>query len=324
MGFCRSVGKPSAKARERRTARLLVILMSVTIVTADPSVPPKSLGISRAQNPWTEVSTFADAEIASSGRTKTSQERSIGGMLANRSALGRRKVPRKRRRSIIRADNVRERKVPSETIDASNLAYEQRLIQIGQDIHDGPIQLLTVLGIRLNEATDERHNSFAKEVVDLKSAAHDLIVRALSELREISTGLVLQRLDGLTAGQTLRLAVHEHERATATPVQCQIDALGFEPSPAMRVCMFRIVQECLNNSYYYSNGQQQQVSACLVAHSIAINVSDSGSGFARRLKDNSKTGLGLSGLRYRVEALRGTLRIDFHPSGTRVIAMLPV
>lgn len=201
---------------------------------------------------------------------------------------------------------------------------EQLLNSIGQDLHDGPIQMLSVLMLRLpyrplsTEADSDTSSSATKTTVDLAASA-------LSELRDISTGLVLPQLEGLTAKETLLLAVQQHETLTDTTVMCEIDDLGFHPSAPLRTCLFRVVQEGLNNAYYYAKGAGQHVAAKKQDQHLIITIDDSG-GQARgpRPEGTRKTGLGLAGLQRRAKGLGGTLEINHRQQGTQLKVSLPI
>jgi signal transduction histidine kinase len=60
---------------------------------------------------------------------------------------------------------------------------------------------------------------------------------------------------------------------------------------------------------------------------LQLEVSDEGKGHAREVllqARDSKSGVGISGMRERVEQLGGCLRIDCNGEGTTVIATIPI
>jgi signal transduction histidine kinase len=201
---------------------------------------------------------------------------------------------------------------------------EQLLDSIGQDLHDGPIQMLSIMMLRLPQA------SLSTEIGSDGSShatrvAIDLAATALSELRDISTGLVLPQLDGLTAKETLLLAIQQHETLTGTAVIREIDDLAFHPTAPLRTCLFRVVQEGLNNAYYYAKGAGRHVAAKIQDRQLIITINDGG-GQARgpRPAGTRKTGLGLAGLQRRAKGLGGTLEIRHGPRGTQLKVSLPI
>jgi signal transduction histidine kinase len=154
-----------------------------------------------------------------------------------------------------------------------------------------------------------------------------LTTRILTELRSISTGLVLPELEGLTPNETLLLAVRNHEEATATKVSCQIGALPGDLALPLTTCLYRIAQEGLNNAFHHGKAQGQRVEVWADTGFIVIAVSDSGPGVIDNNQESlrSRTGLGIAGLRNRVEALKGTFEfVSQRDIGTQIRAKLPV
>lgn len=203
---------------------------------------------------------------------------------------------------------------------------ERFLNQLGQDLHDGPIQVLTVLGLKLGalqqpldpESSDDSRPSLAD--------VEELLNGAVAELRDIATGVVLPGLNNLSTTDTLWLAVRQHESRTGTTVKCRIDSLPVCPTP-LRVALYRIVQESLNNAYQHAGGNGQRVDVFYAHNLLQVAVSDSGPGTAAPLqvpRQGGHAGLGLNGLRRRVEAFNGSLDVISSTDGTRVSVKIPL
>jgi signal transduction histidine kinase len=136
---------------------------------------------------------------------------------------------------------------------------------------------------------------------------------------------VLPELDGLTCAETIKLAVWRHERNTATKVTCEIDPLSFRPEQSVQVCVFRVVQECLNNAYAHGDGQDQHVTVVEDASSVTIIVRNSGiNEFSTKLSSGRGARLGLLGLRRRVMALGGSFFVEPQDDRMSVTVTLPI
>jgi hypothetical protein len=190
---------------------------------------------------------------------------------------------------------------------------ERLLGQVGQDLHDGPIQLLSIMTLKLSELDAAGSpTTVTRSIADLNAAA-------LSDLRDLSIGLVLPQLEGLSARETIMLAARQHASRTGTIVETDVGDLTFYPPPPLRTCLFRIIQEGLNNAYYYAGGEGQQVCASEGGGWITIVVRDSGSReHAESRRRLLKTGLGLPGLERRVKGFRGSLEIVPLSPGTEL------
>jgi signal transduction histidine kinase len=93
------------------------------------------------------------------------------------------------------------------------------------------------------------------------------------------------------------------------------DGKGLSEERALAV--YRVAQECLTNAVRHA--QASRVTVTFRATPLCLTVSDDGRGLSR-----SQGGLGLLGMRERIEALGGTLTLSSQPKrGTQVSVKLP-
>ena len=223
--------------------------------------------------------------------------------------------------NVVEADNLR-RMADDARLEAAN-SNENLLARIGRDLHDGPIQLVSLLILKLTNPKKQAET----ERSDLPGPAVTLTTRILTELRSISTGLVLPELEGLTPNEILLLAVRNHEEITGTKVSSQMGTLPADLALPLTTCLYRIVQEGLNNAFHHGKAQGQRVEVWADTGFIVIAVSDSGPGVIDNNQEGprSRTGLGIAGLRNRVEVLKGTFEfVSQRDIGTQIRARLPV
>jgi signal transduction histidine kinase len=106
--------------------------------------------------------------------------------------------------------------------------------------------------------------------------------------------------------------------------QIQIDFRGQElpepPSPEVSLCLFRVLQEALNNAAKHSRAEYVGVELWGAADEIHLTVSDFGAGFDAEEAMKCQ-GLGLLSMKERLRLVDGELSITSHPSqGTTVHA----
>ncbi len=89
-----------------------------------------------------------------------------------------------------------------------------------------------------------------------------------------------------------------------------------------RICIYRFVQEALNNAWRHAGGVAQSVAQRIEAGQLVVEVSDEGSGFDPAAA--RPEGLGLAGLRERVESLGGAFAIRSSPAGTTLAMSLHI
>jgi signal transduction histidine kinase len=102
-----------------------------------------------------------------------------------------------------------------------------------------------------------------------------------------------------------------------------IDCPTVPVSLPVKITIYRLIQEALNNAYRHAGGQGQQVTVRCSGELVTVDVADSGPGFAPADNLDTQEHLGLVGMRERVESLGGRFSVVSAPgAGTRVRAEL--
>jgi signal transduction histidine kinase len=228
--------------------------------------------------------------------------------------------------ALAKRNNALRRTADRARLNASVL-NESYLASIGADIHDGPIQLLSLMMLKLPGAHAQSSPGVGN--VDTGLAARKelepLIQLTLADLRNLSAGLVLPEVEGLSVADTIEMAITRHQQQTGTMVAREVSGLPEHVPSAIRVCAYRIVQEALTNAFKHAGGQGQRVSARLAAGMLEIVVTDSGKGPQSELSPAPNGKIGLRGMENRIKALRGSLVVNrLVNGGTEIRATLPV
>lgn len=212
-------------------------------------------------------------------------------------------------RSIVAA-----RKMTTET-------NERLLRRVGADLHDGPAQLMGLSLLYFDFLNPSQHGvAAAPAVCERFEMVRGLLQDALSDVRNISADIAPPHLERLSAVQTIELAIRNHEKRTGTAVVNEVGPIAAELPINLKTCLYRFVQEGLNNAFRHAKGSETTVGASLQRGKLTVEVADTGPGFT---PDGTlpPTGLGLAGLRDRVEACDGTLDVGSKPGeGTRLVA----
>jgi hypothetical protein len=184
---------------------------------------------------------------------------------------------------------------------------ERYLRRISAELHDGPAQLLGFAALRVEslgaEPDVERRSAEVRRV-------RDSLGDALRDLRAICRGLAPPEIDGLGLRELLEHAVAAHRRRTEARVELALD--GDLAAPGMprslRTCVYRFVQEGLSNAYRHAGDVAVRVEARVRDGTLRLAVEDQGPGLGAGGAAGS--GLGLAGLRDRVESLGGEFRVE--------------
>ena len=215
---------------------------------------------------------------------------------------------------------------PSASAVASNERFLRRL---SAELHDGPVQELGAALLRMDRVIGQdqagparRSNPIYQEQLPAIQAS---MQNAIQEVRALASGLGLPQLEGLSLDQVLAQAVKSHERRTGSQVKLDTAGLPEQADLSVKITVYRIVQEALNNAFRHAGGAGQAVSAQSADGRIRIEISDQGPGFDVNQSIDWEQHLGLAGMRERVESLGGMFSLESSPAhGSRVTVSLPL
>ncbi|ROR45596.1 VTT domain-containing protein [Kitasatospora cineracea] len=182
--------------------------------------------------------------------------------------------------------------------------------RIERDLHDGVQQRLVALRLLLARAG---RGTDPGRTAELLAQAHRESGELLTELREVAWRVHPSALDTLGLDEALAgLAAR-----TALPLRIRCALPGPLPQ-AVRTAAYFVVSECVTNAAKHSGAAAVEVRVEAVGARLTVEVGDDGAGGA------DPDGGGLAGLRARVAALDGTLRVHSPRGGpTLVTAELP-
>ncbi|MGO7184953.1 sensor histidine kinase [Rhizobium brockwellii] len=193
---------------------------------------------------------------------------------------------------------------------------ETYLRSIGADLHDGPAQHIAYASLRLDSDVlinaSTQPEAREKELAWIRSS----LAEAMTEIRNICSGLVLPQIEKSSITEIVTRVIDAHQHKTESHVETVIDEDGPDLPPAVKICIYRFVQEALNNAYRHGGGVQQAVRAASRKGHVRVEVSDHGDGFDPT--EVRPTSLGLVGLRERVDSLGGSFHIKTGEGGTTV------
>jgi PAS domain S-box-containing protein len=208
-------------------------------------------------------------------------------------------------------------------------AQEEERRRIAREIHDGLGQLLTAIKFNLEilEDTIATGGDEHKRIDDMKN----MLDSVMKEAREISYNLMPSVLDDFGLAPALQLLCEQFSQRRNIKVTFEAHGLSQRLFPELEICLYRIVQEGLNNAAKHAN--PTYVSVELVRHGkgVGLTIEDNGAGMAqilRFIRATEKGGMGLVGMKERVASFNGTLDIESTPGhGTSIsieIPLLPV
>jgi signal transduction histidine kinase len=193
-------------------------------------------------------------------------------------------------------------------------AADETRRRIERDLHDGTQQRLVSLAIELRAAEARVPSDLPEHRAVLSHAAQGL-AQTVEDLQEISRGIhpAILSKGGLTP------AIKTLARRSTVAVELDLQVERRLPQQ-IEVAAYYVVSEALTNVDKYAQASVVHVDVHAGDSSIELAVRDDGIGGA-----DPGRGSGLVGLRDRVEALGGTIRIGGGPGeGTSIEARIPI
>jgi signal transduction histidine kinase len=205
-------------------------------------------------------------------------------------------------------------------------AGERRLMRLGFDLHDGPLQEIVALAEELRTASMQISTVVPEEYKQrVRGRFNDIHARlaTLDEgLREIAHSIRSTTAVARPVEEAVESELRALERASGTEVTLEVDGDLSDLSDSQKIVLFRVVQEALSNVRKHSRAGRVSVALRSTRTFVGLTVTDDGIGF-----DPTRLGhdrLGLAGVSERVRLLGGAVEIETNPGkGTIVRATLP-
>ena len=198
---------------------------------------------------------------------------------------------------------------------------EAERMRIAGELHDGILQQITSLTLRLGKVRREvPPDSQAKATVnDLQ----EKLIQIGTDIRQISHELHPALLQDAGLPQALSAYCEDFSKVRGLAVSCETDESVRELSPGAALCLYRIAQEALGNAAKYSEAKKVEVRLTRANGRVRLSVTDDGVGCDPSQIARSG-GLGVINMRERMLQLNGTFEFDSAPGrGTTVRVEIP-
>lgn len=204
-------------------------------------------------------------------------------------------------------------------------AQEDERKRLARELHDETSQTLSALAMKIETALASAPPGAAR---DRLAEARALTVRTLDELHRLIFDLRPSVLDDLGLLSAIRWYAERHLEPLGIIVQ--FEASGFERRlrPELETALFRVAQEAITNIAKHAGAETVLIQCLERDDGVAIEIEDDGKGFVPASLPPPaarERGLGLMGMRERVELFGGTIEVDSAPGqGTRVSVSVPL
>ena len=197
-------------------------------------------------------------------------------------------------------------------------AQESERRALARELHDEIGQSLSAI---LMETEGAECAEQPAEVFERLDSIKGLAQKTVNQVRDLALLLRPSMLDDLGLAPALNWHARETSKRTGLNVSVSADDAIDSLPDEHRTCIYRLVQEAVNNAVRHANARTVEVAVRKERQQVNVTVQDNGVGFEARFL----RGLGLLGMEERVRRLGGRLKISSEPGrGTLVQAALPV
>jgi PAS domain S-box-containing protein len=201
-------------------------------------------------------------------------------------------------------------------------AQEEDRKRIASDLHDSIGQSISAVKFGMENAMREYKSVLPQSGMLYLQGAIEKLRDTIDEVRKISMNLRPSMLDDLGLQATIKWFTREFSSLfPAISVDTQIDVDESGLSGALKVVIFRVIQESLNNIGKHAEASNVSVELLNAGDKLTLSVKDDGKGFSPDTIYSGQ-GFGLSSMRERVKLTAGELAIESTPDvGTLVHAV---
>ncbi|HEX4664032.1 MAG TPA: PAS domain-containing sensor histidine kinase, partial [Terriglobales bacterium] len=201
-------------------------------------------------------------------------------------------------------------------------AQEQERTRIARELHDDINQRIAMLGIEL----DVLQQSLPNEGAELQNRLDQLRQQTAeigTDVQGISHRLHSSKLEYLGLVAACKSFCREVAEWHKVDVNFVAENIASNLSQDISLCLFRVLQESLNNAIKHSGAQRFEAQLRGASNEIQLTVRDHGIGFDAAAVLVSR-GLGFISMRERVSAVNGTILIASKPKGgTEITVRVP-
>lgn len=201
------------------------------------------------------------------------------------------------------------------------VAQEQERRRVARELHDEVGQAISAVLVELGRLESRLPADYPGESRRLLGLVRELAERAVAQVRDMALLLRPSMLDDLGLVPALKWQAREVSRRVGIEVKVAADDVPDSLPDEARTCIYRVVQEALNNAAGHASASSVRVDVRQDKDGMRVAIQDNGSGF----DPSQERGMGILGMEERVRSLGGLFRIDSEKgTGTVVSLLLPV
>jgi signal transduction histidine kinase len=208
-------------------------------------------------------------------------------------------------------------------------AQDEERRKVARELHDGLGQYLAALKMNLDPLQRPEILGDVSLKTKLVSESLQLLDQAIAESRTLSHLLHPPLLDETGFASAAQWYIQGFSERSKIQVSLQLPSTKQRLPRDIELALFRVLQEGLTNVLRHSESSSAEVSLQISSGNVILAVSDRGKGMPATVlqqfsQTTTGTGVGLAGMRERVNEFGGQLTVRSEGRGTVLIATIPL
>ena len=203
---------------------------------------------------------------------------------------------------------------------------EKERRHLAMELHDGIGQSLSAINFSLEKMMKKSEQDSDPKTMSTLKQVLPMIKNTIDEVRRMSRDLRPSMLDDLGILTTITWFCRNFGKVyPEISVKKRIGLKETEVPEHLKIVIFRILQEALNNIAKHSQAGQVEIRLGRKGSAVEFKIRDNGRGFAAQAvlsSDSTRRGFGLTSMRDRTELSGGTFNLKTAPGrGTTISAL---
>lgn len=203
-----------------------------------------------------------------------------------------------------------------------NETLEREIQRIAHAVHDEAGQLVVAARLAMSGIAQDLSPSLQGQLKEVGT----ILDQVEKQLRRLSHELRPTVLDDLGLVPAVRFLAEGLSKRAELSIRVE-SSLETRCPPNIETVLYRIIQEALTNITKHARAENVKIQLTFVANNLHCLVEDDGAGFdlSTLLSRKENRGLGLVGIRERLNAVGGTLQVESQPGrGTGLLVKIPM
>lgn len=202
---------------------------------------------------------------------------------------------------------------------------EEEKKRLATELHDQvgvmAVSLDSALTIAEQDIKETKYGQAAAKIAKIKA----LLKGSVKNLKEIAANLRPPNLDIIGLAGALRLYFSEIARDTRLKIDFRASSLNKRIDDTVAITLYRVAQETLTNIIKHASATSVKATLSVSSNSVNLVIQDNGKGFDVSQITAVPRGMGLQGMKERVESIGGSLTIlSLFGAGTTIEVAVPM